>query len=129
MSIDIYIDYLCVYRCYIYLYRLLYYLYRIRYCLYRNFGFSWWSDSSHQDYPITILKPICLQQQVIQETIEEQGIQYYNELIIAIMKVMNVNNVTHCINDNYRLITIQGAVSWIWYIYYSFILFYSIFFS
>ena len=25
------------------------------------------------------------------------------------MKAMNVNNVTHCTNDNYRLITIQGA--------------------
>ena len=25
------------------------------------------------------------------------------------MKVMNVNNVTHCTNDNYQLITIQGV--------------------
>ena len=25
------------------------------------------------------------------------------------MKAMNVNNVTHCTDDNYRLITIQGA--------------------
>ena len=40
---------------------------------------------------------------------EEQGIQYYNELVIAIMKAMNINNVTHCINNNYRLITIQGV--------------------
>ena len=69
----------------------------------------WTSNSSHQDYPITILKPICLQQQITQETVEEQGIQYYNKLIIAIMKAMNVNNVTHCTDDNYRLITIQGA--------------------
>ena len=69
----------------------------------------WTSDSSHQDYPITILKPICLQQQITQETVEEQGIWYYNELIIVIMKAMNVNNVTHCTDDNYRLITIQGA--------------------
>ena len=69
----------------------------------------WTSNSSHQDYPITILKPVCLQQQITQETVEEQGIQYYNELVIAIMKAMNVNNVTHCTDDNYRLITIQGA--------------------
>ena len=69
----------------------------------------WTSDSSHQDYPITILKPICLQQQITQETVEEQGIQYYNKLIITIIKAMNVNNVTHCTNDNYRLITIQKA--------------------
>ena len=67
------------------------------------------SDSSHQDYPITILKPICLQQQIIQETVEEQGIQYYDKLVIAIMKAMNVNNVTHCIDNNYRLIMIQGV--------------------
>ena len=69
----------------------------------------WTSDSSHQDYPITILKPIHLQQQITQETVEEQGIQYYNKLVIAIMKAMNVNNVTHCTDDNYRLIMIQGA--------------------
>ena len=25
------------------------------------------------------------------------------------MKAMNVNNVTHCTDDNYRFITIQGA--------------------
>ena len=67
------------------------------------------SDSNQQNYFITILKPIYLQQQITQETVEEQGIQYYDKLIIAIMKAMNVNNVTHCTNDNYRLITIQGA--------------------
>ena len=75
-----------------------------------NMFCQWTSDSSHQDYPITILKPIQLQQQITQKTVEEQGIQYYNELVVAIMKVMNVNNVTHCTDDNYRLITIQGAV-------------------
>ena len=32
---------------------------------------------------------------------------YWIELVIAIMKAMNVNNVIHCIDDNYRLITIQ----------------------
>ena len=69
----------------------------------------WTSNSSHQDYPLTILKPICLQQQITQETVEEQGIQYYNKLIIAIIKAINVNNVTHCTDNNYRLITIQGA--------------------
>ena len=69
----------------------------------------WTSDSSHQDYPLTILKPICLQQQITQETVEEQGIQYYDKLIIAIIKAMNVNNVIHCTNDNYRLIIIQEA--------------------
>ena len=69
----------------------------------------WTSNSSYQDYSLTILKPICLQQQITQEIVEEQGIQYYNELIIAIMKAMNVNNVTHCTDNNYQLITIQGA--------------------
>ena len=69
----------------------------------------WTSDSSHQDYPITILKLIWLQQQITQKTVEEQGIWYYDELIIAIMKAMNVNNVTHCTDDNYRLIMIQGV--------------------
>ena len=69
----------------------------------------WTSNSSHQDYPITILKPICLQQQITQEIVEEQGIQYYDKLVIAIIKAMNVNNVTHCTDDNYRLIMIQGA--------------------
>ena len=66
----------------------------------------WISNSSNQDYPITILKPIHLQQQITQVTVEEQGIWYYDELVIAIMKVMNVNNVKYCIDDNYRLIMI-----------------------
>ena len=70
---------------------------------------NWTSDSSHQDYPITILKPIHLQQQITQETVEEQGIWYYDKLIIAIIKAINVNNVTHCMDNNYRLITIQEA--------------------
>ena len=74
-----------------------------------NMFCHWTSNSSHQDYPITILKPIHLQQQITQKTVEEQGIQYYNKLIIAIMKAMNVNNVTHYTDNNYRLITIQGA--------------------
>ena len=81
-----------------------------------NMFCHWTSDSSHQDYPITILKLICLQQQITQETVEEQGIQYYDELVIAIIKAMNVNNVTHCTDDNYRLITIQGAGGMLIYI-------------
>ena len=32
------------------------------------------------------------------------------------MKAMNVNNVTHCTDDNYRLITIQGAGEMLIYI-------------
>ena len=36
-------------------------------------------------------------------------IWYYNELIIAVVKAINVNNITHCTDNNYRLITIQGA--------------------
>ena len=69
----------------------------------------WTSNSSHQDYPITILKPIHLQQQITQKIVEEQDIQYYNKLVIAIIKAMNVNNVIYCTDDNYRLIMIQGA--------------------
>ena len=32
------------------------------------------------------------------------------------MKAINVNNVTHCMDDNYRLITIQGAGEMLIYI-------------
>ena len=76
----------------------------------------WTSNSSHQDYPITILKPICLQQQITQETVEEQGIWYYNELIIVIMKAINVNTITYYTNNYYRLITIQGVGGMLIYI-------------
>ena len=38
------------------------------------------------------------------------------------MKAMNVNNVTHCTDDNYRLITIQGAEGMLIYIVPSYIL-------
>ena len=36
--------------------------------------YHWISNSSHQDYSITILKPIQLPQQITQETVEEQDI-------------------------------------------------------
>ena len=73
-----------------------------------NIFCHWTSDSSYQDYPILILKTIQLQQ-ISQETVEKQDIWYYNELIIAIIKAMNVYNITHYTDNNYRLITIQGA--------------------
>ena len=43
------------------------------------------------------------------ETPEERTVRYYNELIITIMKVMDIQYIMHCIDEQYQLITIHRA--------------------
>ena len=57
--------------------------------------------------PYTILRPIQ-NINVLNKTLKEQTIWYYNEIIILIMKAIGLNNITHCIDNQYWLITLQG---------------------
>ena len=47
--------------------------------------------------------------QVYFKTKEEQVVKQYNKLIITIMKVIDIQYITHCIDKEYQLITIHGA--------------------
>ena len=43
---------------------------------------------------------------IINEITDEQEVWYYNELIIAIIKAIDIKNVIYATDDYYRLITI-----------------------
>ena len=47
--------------------------------------------------------------QITFRTPEQQAIQHYKDFILSIMKVMDLQYITHCTNDEYRLITIHRA--------------------
>ena len=59
--------------------------------------------------PYTLIQPVIPGKQLAYETPEQQVIQHYKDFILDIMKVMDLQCITHCTNDNYCLITIQGA--------------------
>ena len=64
--------------------------------------------TQHSQTPYTLI-PVIPGKQIHFETKEEQVVKYYDELIIAIMKVIDIQYVTHCMDNQYWLITIYGA--------------------
>ena len=56
--------------------------------------------------PYMMLRPTTITTLIPNEMEEEQTIQYYNKMIIVIMKVMRLNNITHCTDKQYQLITL-----------------------
>ena len=59
--------------------------------------------------PYTLIQPVIPGKQVTFETPEEWAIQYYEDFILSIMKVMDLQYITHCMDDDYQLITIHGV--------------------
>ena len=59
--------------------------------------------------PYTLIQPVIPGKQLAYETIEQRAIRYYKDFILDIMKVMDLQYITHCTDDDYQLITIQGA--------------------
>ena len=64
--------------------------------------------TQHSQLPYTLL-PVIPGKQVHFETKEEQVVKHYDKLIHTIMKVMEIQYVTHCMDKGYQLITIHGA--------------------
>ena len=50
--------------------------------------------------PYTILRPVITTISP-NKTIKEQTVCYYDEMIIAIMKAMGLNNIMHCTDKQY----------------------------
>ena len=64
--------------------------------------------TQHSQSPYTLL-PVIPGKQVYFETKEEQAVKHYDELIHIIMKVMEIQYITHCMDKGYQLIMIHGA--------------------
>ena len=55
------------------------------------------SDLSQQhNLSYTMLQSIIPGKIITIETIDERAVQYYNKLIVVIMKVIDINNITYC---------------------------------
>ena len=65
------------------------------------------TQTFYPNFPTPI--PVIPGKQVYFKTKEEQVVKHYDELIIAIMKVMDIQYITHCTDSQYQLITIHGA--------------------
>ena len=57
----------------------------------------------------TLTQPVTTSITVQIETPEEWLVRYYDKLIIAIMKAMDIQYITHCTDKQYQLITIHRA--------------------
>ena len=62
-----------------------------------------------RNIPYTLILPVIPGATVQIETPEEQSIRHYDKLIIAIMKVIDIQYITHCVDKQYWLITIHGG--------------------
>ena len=59
--------------------------------------------------PYTLIQPVIPGKPLIYETPEQLVIRYYEDFILSIMKVMNLQYITHCTDKEYGLITIHRA--------------------
>ena len=59
--------------------------------------------------PYALIQPVIPGKQPIYETSEQQAIRHYEDFILDIMKVMDLQCIAHCTDDDYQFITIQGA--------------------
>ena len=59
--------------------------------------------------PYTFIQPVIPGKQLTYETPEQLAIRHYEDFILSIMKVMDLQYITHYIDDDYQLITIHGA--------------------
>ena len=59
--------------------------------------------------PYTLIQPVIPGKQLAYETPEQWAIRHYEDFILDIMKVMDLQCIAHCTDDDYQFITIQGA--------------------
>ena len=59
--------------------------------------------------PYTLIQPVIPGKQLTYETLEQRAVQHYEDFILNIMKVMDLQCITHCTDKDYELITIHGV--------------------
>ena len=57
----------------------------------------------------TLIQPVIPGKQFAYETLKQRAIRHYEDFILNIMKVMDLQCITHCTDEDYKLITIHGA--------------------
>ena len=57
----------------------------------------------------TLIQPVIPDKQITFKTPEEWAIQHYKDLILSIMKAIDLQYITYCTNNKYQLITIHRA--------------------
>ena len=66
--------------------------------------------------PYTLIQPVIPGKQLAYETPEQLAIRHYEDFILDIMKVMDLQCITHCADKDYQLITIHGVDNTLIYI-------------
>ena len=59
--------------------------------------------------PYTLIQPVIPGKQLTYKTTKQVTIRHYEDLILNIMKVMDLQYIIHCMDDDYQLITIHGS--------------------
>ena len=59
--------------------------------------------------PYTLIQPVIPGKQLVYETPEQLAIRHYEDFILSIMKVMDLQYLTHCTDEDFKLITIHRA--------------------
>ena len=72
-------------------------------------GTTYNNNTQSLNIPYTLIQPVIPGKQVTFKTPEQQLIQHYEDFILSIMKVIDLQYTTYCTNKEYWLITIHGA--------------------
>ena len=67
------------------------------------------NNTQTSQIPHTLIQPVIPGTTVQIETLEEQSVRYYDKLIIAIIKAMDIQYITYCTDNQYQLIIIYRA--------------------
>ena len=57
----------------------------------------------------TLIQPVIPGKQLAYETPKQSAIQHYEDFILNIMKIMDLQCITYCTDNDYQLITIHRA--------------------
>ena len=72
-------------------------------------GIAYNNTTQTLNIPYTLMQPVISGKQLTFKTPEQQAIWHYEDFILSIMKVMDLQYITHCTDEEYQLITIYGA--------------------
>ena len=72
-------------------------------------GIAYNNTTQTLNIPYTLIQPVISGKQPTYKTLKQQTIWHYEDFILNIMKVMDLQCITHCANEDYQLITIHGV--------------------
>ena len=79
-------------------------------------GTAYNNTMQNLNFPYTLIQPVIPGKQLAYKTPKQLAIRHYEDFILDIMKVMDLQCITHCTNEDYQLITIHGADNTLIYI-------------